>query len=156
MKKKTRDLKRHYRYIERELKEFELDLSDSSWYNLWHIHLDWDGITNVSHTHRRNHILYYIRILEKIEKLTSKNKRDFQTWILLDGYRGYNDAIYFHSSNPHTEFPIKFNEVDWNVDTPLIIKNLIDLSEFNIGKFKVEEQNSYSYIIQKKGLGFRV
>ncbi len=85
MKKKTRDLKKQYRYIERQLKEFELDLSDNSWYNLWHTHLDWNGITNVSLKHRKNHILYYIRILDKIEKLTSDNKRDFQTWILIDG-----------------------------------------------------------------------
>jgi len=154
MKKKTRDLKKQYRYIERQLKEFELDLSDNSWYNLWHTHLDWNGITNVSLKHRKNHILYYIRILDKIEKLTSDNKRDFQTWILIDGCSGNNDAIYFHSSNPHTEFPMKFDKIVWNVEVPTLIKDLVDLSEFNIGEFKGEEPNSY--IIQKKGLGLQL
>lgn len=44
----------------------------------------------------------------------------------------------------------------WNIDTPPIIRSLIDFSEFNIGKLKGEEPNSYSYVIQKKGLGLQV
>ena len=156
MKKRTRDLKKHYRVVERKLRNFEVDFSNGSWYNLWHTHLDNDGFTNVSQKHRKIHILYYIEILEKIEKLTSNNEREFQTWILLDGYEGFSDAIYFHSKNPHTDFPIKFDKVIWSAKLPPMLDTLIDLSKFNIGKFKVDDENAYSYIIQKKGLGLSI
>lgn len=156
MKKKTRDLKKHYRVVERDLREFEVDLSNESWYDLWHTHLDNDGLTNLSQKHRKIHILYYIKILEKIENLTSNNKREFQTWILFDGNEGYNDAIYFHSKNPHTDFPIKFDKVIWCDKVPPVLETIINLAIFNVGKFKIDEESAYSYIIQKKGLGLSV
>lgn len=156
MKKRTRDLKKHYRIVERELREFEVDLSNESWYDLWHTHLDNDGLTNVSQKHRKIHILYYLKILKKIEMLTSNNERAFQTWILLDGHEGYYDAVYFHSKNPHNDFPIKFDNVIWNTEVPRVLEHLADLSKFNIGKFKIDEEKAYSYIIQKKGLGLSV
>ncbi len=49
---------------------------------------------------------------------------------------------------------MKFDKIVWNVEVPTLIKDLVDLSEFNIGEFKGEEPNSY--IIQKKGLGLQL
>lgn len=37
-----------------------------------------------------------------------------------------------------------------------MLKNLLDLSNFNIGGLKVKKENKYAYIIQKKGLGLRI
>jgi hypothetical protein len=156
MKKITRDLKKHYRSVERELKDFNVDLYEESWYGMCHIHLDWDGITSMSDKHRRKHILYYIKIFEKIDKQTNENKRDFQTWIYLDGHDGVNDAIYFHTENPEYDFPYWLDNVEWNIEIPPILIGLLDLSKFNIGTLKGKKENVNSYIIQKKGLGLNI
>lgn len=156
MKKKTRDLKKHYREVERELRYFNIDLSKESWYRMWHTHLDWYGITSVSVKHRRIHILYYLKIMEKIETQTRHNKRLFQTWIYLDGYGGYCDAIYFHTENPEGDFPYWLDNIEWNKKIPPILIGLLDLSKFDIGILKSKRDNIDSYIIQKKELGLEI
>jgi hypothetical protein len=156
MKKKTRDLKKHYREVERELRDFDIDLSEESWYRMWHTHLDWYGITNVSEKHRKIHIQYYLKIMEKIETQTRDNKRLFQTWIYLDGYEGTCDAIYFHTENPEDDFPYWLDIIKWNKKIPQILIGLLDLSKFDIGILHNERDNVDSYIIQKKGLGLEI
>lgn len=37
-----------------------------------------------------------------------------------------------------------------------MLKNLLDLSNFNIGRLKGEKENENSYIIQNRGLGCRI
>jgi hypothetical protein len=147
MKKRTRDLKKHYRNIERELREFNIDMSEESWYQMWHTHLDWEGITTKSKKHRKIHILYYLKFLDKIDMQAKENKRNLQTWIYLSGDNGAYDAIYLHTQNPYSEFPIKFKNIDWDIEIPLIFTDLVDLSRFKIGKLKGEKENVYSYIV---------
>lgn len=156
MKKKTRDLKKHYRNVESELRNFHIEFSEESWYRMWHTHLDWGGVSSLSNKHRKLHILYYFKILEKIDLQTKGIKRDFQTWIYLDGYDGTCDAIYFHTENPEGDFPYWLDNVEWNVEIPSILLNLLDLSEFNIGIIRNVKDNTHSYIIQKKGLGQKI
>ncbi|MEG2656921.1 MAG: hypothetical protein RSA29_14595 [Clostridium sp.] len=155
MNKKTRYLKKHYRGVKSELRDFDIDLSEESWYSFWHLHLDFDGVTDLSQKHRKIHIQYYLKMLEKIDKLSTTSQRDFQTWIHLNGNEGHNDALYFHTKNPHNDFPIIFDNIEWNIKTSTLLEGLIDLSIFNLGRIKNEE-DIYSYIIQKNDLGLKV
>ncbi|WP_139355774.1 hypothetical protein [Clostridium felsineum] len=156
MNKKTRNLKKHYRGIKRELREFNIDMSKESWYGMWHIHLDWDGITSTSDKHRKLHILYYLKIFDRIDNQTNGSNREFQTWIYLDKHDGVDDALYFHTENPECDFPYRLENIEWNVEIPSILKDLLYLSNFNIGRLKAKKENEHSYIIQKKGLGLRI
>ena len=156
MKKKTRDLKKHYREVERNIRNFNVDLSEESWYSMWHIHLDWDGITSESEKHRKIHILYYLKILEKVDIQTKGTKRKFQAWIYLDGCDGSDDAIYFHTDNPNGNFPYWLNNIELNIEMPQILIGLLDLSKFNISMIKLEKENVHSYIITKKDLGLEI
>lgn len=151
MSKKNRILKKHYRNIERELREFDLDLSEDSWYNLWHMHLDWDGITAHSQKQRKEHILYYMKFLDKIENLTKDSKVLYQTWIFVSGHQGIYDAIYFHTQNPHTEFPYELEDIEWEADIPKLLRETLNLSKFMVGKIKGENEDFY--YIQKAGVG---
>ncbi|GAA0085293.1 hypothetical protein UT300007_17320 [Clostridium sp. CTA-7] len=156
MKNKSRVLKQHYRNVEREVRDFRIDISENSWYKLWHTHLDWNGITSSSSKHRKNHILYYFKIFDKIEEQTKGVKREFQTWIFLDKNDGIDDAIYFNTKSPNEEFPYNLDNIEWNIEIPQILKGLLDLSKFTIGVVKDEKGEVACYIIQKKELGLTV
>ncbi|SHJ97218.1 hypothetical protein SAMN02745163_02960 [Clostridium cavendishii DSM 21758] len=156
MKKITRDLKKHYRGVEKNLRDFNIDLSEKSWYRMWHIHLDWYGITSVSHKDRKKHILYYLKIFDKISKQANETERDFQTWLYLDGHDGADDALYFHTENPKFDFPYYLDNIEWVIEVPSILIGLIDLATFNIGVLNDNEGNLPFYIIQKKGLGLKI
>lgn len=151
MKKKTRDLKKHYRWVKSTIDEFEIDLSDDSWYSLYHEHLDWHGITTFSEKHRVKHLEYYNLLFDKIDNQTKGCEKKFQTWILIDGCDGAMDAIYVHTENPYSEFPFKIDDIDWNVKIPSFVGKALDLDKFNIGRFK--SNNSYSYLIERKEIG---
>lgn len=153
MKKRTRDLKKHYRNVKYRIRSFQLDLSKDSWYSLWHTHLDWHGITNNSEKHRKKHIIYYLDLLEKTEMITKHNDKKFQTWIFFDSKEGMYDAIYFHTENPNNEFPYKISNIQWNIELPNMFQGLLDLSKYSFGRIDYNSNNKYSYFIQKKGLG---
>ncbi|MDU7476853.1 MAG: hypothetical protein E7L01_26445 [Paenibacillus macerans] len=150
--KKYRGLRRRYKLIGRKLDDFVLYLDDDSWYSFFHIHLDWKGITDYSAKNRRSHIKWYLHFLDKIEILTKDKSKLFQTWIILDSGFGSADAIYFHTENPHSEFPIKFNDFEWDAQENELLKGLIDWDKYDLGRCYYKNEY-YSYCIQKKGLG---
>lgn len=154
MKKKTRDLKKHYRNVERDFEEYEIDISEKSWYNLWHTHLDWDGITTYSKKQRARHLKYYMMLLDKIERDTQEIKRSFQTWIFINENDGGMDAIYLHTENPYTAFPYYLDKMEMNTELPDFIKTTIDLNKYNIGR--ITSDDGHLYFVQKKGLGISI
>lgn len=150
--KKFRGLRRRYRRIDKKLNEINLTLDEESWYNGYHIHLDRKGLTDDSIKNRRNHIKKYLQFLDKIELLTKDSKRLFQTWILVDSGFGSSDAIYFHTENPYNNFPIKFEQFDWNVEPIEFLIGLIDLQVYVLGRM-YDHTGQFTYCIQKRGLG---
>lgn len=68
----------------------------------------------------------------------------------------YYDAIYFHTENPHGNFPYYLDNIKWNIEIPSMLLDVVDLSELNVGVIKNEKENSSSYIIQKKALGINL
>ena len=74
----------------------------------------------------------------------------------MDKYDGVDDAIYFHTKSPNGEFPYNFDNIEWNIEVPQLLKGLLDLSKFTVGVVKDEEGNIVYYIIQKNGLGLSV
>lgn len=150
--KKFRGLRRRYKKIQSRLDNLVVNLNEESWYNFYHIHLDWKGITDYSTKNRRSHIKWYLAFLDKIEDLTRGQNKPFQTWIILDSGLASADAIYFHTENPHGEFPIKFDDYEWDIQANELLKDIIDLDKYNLGRCLYKDE-FYTYCIQKKGLG---
>jgi hypothetical protein len=150
--KKIRGLRRRYRKINKRISEFKLHLGNEEWYNGYHVHLDWKGLTNYSVRNRRSHIIKYLDFLDKIEDLSKESNRAFQAWILLDPEFGSGDAIYFHTENPDGLFPLRFDHIEWDAEPNELLKDLIDLRKYDLGRCNYND-SMYSFCIQKKGLG---
>ncbi|MGG4141490.1 hypothetical protein ABEW34_00015 [Paenibacillus algorifonticola] len=149
--KKFRGIRRHYRKIEKLIFSHQFHFEDESWYNHWHMHLDWKGLTDESIGHRKSHFKYYLNILDRIEEQSSGSRIDFQTWISINPEFGSDDAIYIHTKNPYSEFPVQLLEIEWDIEVPELLKELINSNEYVIGRAKHE--TSYSYYIYKIGIG---
>jgi hypothetical protein len=149
--KKFRGIRRHYRKIEKLIANHEFHFDDSLWYNHWHIHLDWKGITDESVKHRRSHIKNYLKILQRVLDQSIGSGVEFQCWICIDPGLGQCDAIYIQTKNPHSEFPIRIKDIEWDIEVPELLKGLINPEDYIIGRSMYE--NSYYYFFYKIGTG---
>lgn len=147
--KKFRGKKRYFRNIWRKVNTFDLVLDNDSWFNFYHIHLDWDGVGNESVSARREHIKAYLALYKRILNELKMFGKSYQSWILLDDGDAGQDAVYIHTPNPNKDnFPLKVEKLNWNCNIPTTFKDLIDQKEFNVAYYKSESEGWY--LIQSK------
>ena len=126
--------KRYYREQIKRVLNFHLDLSPGSWYNLWHTHVDRKGYSRCSCKQKRLHFLALFTIFRKIKEQVVNYQEPFQTWVFIIPSDSRSDSVYFHTHNPHSEFPLSFDFVQWDVDVPSWLKEDVDLNTMQIGK----------------------
>lgn len=149
--KKIRGVSRHYRKIEKRISTQHFHFDEESWYNHWHIHLDWKGITVASGKHRRSHIKKYLEIIDAIDQQARGTGIDFQTWICIDPELGSSDAIYIHTKNPYSEYPIQPSNMEWSNQIPELLQGLISTNEYVIGRTRHNDE--FCYYLYKIGVG---
>jgi hypothetical protein len=90
--------------------EHNLDFSggENSWFDLWHIHTDLEGIGNKSPELRK---VYLDKLLATFMELKSKLRHyphKFQLWISISEENSFEDGVYIHTKNPNGDnFPLK-------------------------------------------------
>ncbi|MBI0581308.1 hypothetical protein IEC97_28755 [Neobacillus cucumis] len=144
-----RGKKRYFHNIWRKVNSFHLELDNESWFNFYHIHLDWDGLGNGSVKIRREHIKAYFAIYKRVLNELKMFEKSYQSWILLSDEDAGRDAVYIHTPNPNKDnFPLKVEKLDWSCNIPSTFSDLINLNEFNVAHFNSEAEGWY--IIQSK------
>jgi hypothetical protein len=64
--KKFRGKKRYYRNLRNRTMHYSLNLSDDSWFDMWHTHLDWSGKGNQGLKPRRDHLIALFSLYEHL------------------------------------------------------------------------------------------
>lgn len=85
---------------------FSLDTNPDSWWSYWHQHVDWAGRGNLRARHRHHYLLALALIFKRIASASHRIATPFQLFILLDGDDAGQDAVYLHSPNPQSDFPL--------------------------------------------------
>jgi hypothetical protein len=151
--KKIRGLKKHYKKIKRNLLNVPLHLDDEeSWYNMWHVHAEGKGVSNLSLKHRRSHIKELLSFMNVIEEHSRKTKLPFQTWIHIDAESGNCDSLFIHTPNPHTEYPYVITTKYYKepiIDSKLL--GMIDEQYYEV--MKIDTIYGQNYLIAKRNLG---
>jgi hypothetical protein len=114
--KKQRGLKKYYKRLETENdleKATWLNLEDpNTWFDNWHLHLDWKGFGNKSFKRRKPHLDRLFRHFDLLQEETKQLKKDFQLYAVILDYDSASDALFPHTPNPnHDNFPFKYNSV---------------------------------------------
>ncbi|SUI86759.1 Uncharacterised protein [Shewanella putrefaciens] len=108
--------KRIDRYWSKMEKRCERGLSDidtDSWFDLWHMHPDWDGKGNARPENRHKSIELTYKYLKKAEALTEYRGKELQCFAILT-IDTMDNSVYIHSQNPNgSEFPFKYDGVHW-------------------------------------------
>ncbi|WP_339147156.1 MULTISPECIES: hypothetical protein [unclassified Sutcliffiella] len=149
--KKFRGKKRYFNNIWKQVNSVQLDLNNESWFDFYHIHLDWYGVGNESVKIRREHIKAYLALYERLLNQLKECEGPYQTWISLDGEDSGQDAVFVHTPNPNDDnFPHKIDKLNWSCDIPITFSDLIDKEKFNIGHYDSSFGDGHCYVIQSK------
>lgn len=136
--KKRRYLHRFKRKIMAEVESSRLDLSFNNWYNLWHHHLDWNGLGQESIKWRSFFSEQYYRLMAQYSEMSLNSELKMQIWLMFDLNDAGQDAVFVHSKNPHTDFPAKYN-----IDTLLSPKEIpIELLGKNPMQYAITKDRS--------------
>ncbi len=93
---------------------FERVLCADDWFHFWHQHLDWDGLGDLSPRLRRVFLEGHARLFRHYALQAHLLAKPYQIWILLAHDAG-QDAVFLHTPNPHSEFPMTYPDVQWDL-----------------------------------------
>lgn len=106
--KKRRGLKRYYKKLRQCSKwdDWCDELSDlSNWCNYAHQHFDWRGYGDICWKERKEHLDILFKHFSMIEHRLKNVERPFQMFAILHLNDSGQDALFFHTPNPYTEYP---------------------------------------------------
>jgi len=147
--KKFRGKKRYFCNIWTQVNTFHLELDNETWFDSYHIHLDWNGVGNESSKIRREHIKAYLTLYERVLNQLKMFEKPYQSWILIHGEDAGQDAVFIHTPNPNDDnFPLKIDKLNWNCNIPKTFSDLIEREEFNVGYYNSAFGDGY--VIQSK------
>jgi len=120
--------------LQKDFDEFTLNLSECNWFDLWHIHVDWDSIGNEHPELRKISLNYIFKYFDKIVEMTKSFKKAHQIFVSICLIDSGQDAVYLHTENPNgTEFPYNYGETVWISEIPSILSDFVELKKHDIG-----------------------
>ena len=133
-----------------QAEKFQLDVSASAWYDLWHMHVDWEGKGSSSPEARTLYLQALFKVFEKALAQTRCWETPSNVWILFVPENSEDDALYVHTPNPNknSPFPYPFEDVSWGIEAPLEVKPFlksayeVGVSNYNGPMFWVRERNA--------------
>lgn len=156
--KKRRGLKRYYKKLSQcnEWSYWCKHLSDSTaWCNFSHQHFDWKGYGDIRWKERKAHLDVLFKHFLIIADYLKNQRRHYQMFAILYLRDSGQDALFFHTPNPYSDFPYKVIEkytfgIISSRENPLI--NYLRELE-NQGFTILTFENQEDFIVYKKGVG---
>jgi hypothetical protein len=126
-------------------------LDYSTWFDLWHTHLDWRSKGNRFPELRKSVAVITYRALVHAERLALTAKQPIQVFGTVCEDTGSN-AVYLHTPNPNsTPYPFGFPNVVWAVPLPPELHGVVDLKAHEVGK--LIHSDGVDYVIRKLAAG---
>ncbi|MBD3588139.1 hypothetical protein [Bacteroides sp. GM023] len=156
--KKRRGIKRYYKKLH-QCNEWDYwcnILSDiSEWCNYAHQHFDWIGYGDICWKERKEHLDILFKHFLMIEHHIKNVERPFQMFAILHLNDSGQDALYFHTPNPYTEYPYIIPQMAYKIGCQLQYPPLSKYLEMLMGQgytiFTSEERQSC--IVFKENVG---
>jgi hypothetical protein len=123
-------------------------LDFSSWFDYWHTHLDWRSQGNKSPEIRAIVAKATYQLLIYAENASSSRTEPIQIFAQIHEDTGENSVL-IHSANPNgTDFPCKFDYINWSAETPTELIGVVNQKTHEIGEFRRESE--CVYVIRKR------
>lgn len=136
----------------------ELDFSGGrgSFFDFWHLHVDFDGDGNKDWETRKNFLDEQLDLFEYIKSKLSDYPHPFQIWIGVDEDDSSQDGIFIHTPNPNSDyFPhvvVNDDKVDCKVKE---LKHYLDKTKLTLIKSTSDYSNYYFLFDENVGVSLK-
>jgi hypothetical protein len=143
--KKLRGGRRYYRALTSRAESFRIDLSETSWYDLWHTHFDWGGYGRRGPRQRRPHLAALFTAFRRALDQAKESKTPLQLFVsIAPAAACEQDALYVHTPNQNgTPFPFRFDGVVWDVKPPDVVRPYLSDIGWRIGRLRHNDQTTW-------------
>lgn len=160
--KKRRGIKRYYKKL-LQCNEWdywsEYLLDPSAWCNYAHQHFDWPGYGDICWKERKVHLEILFKHFSIIGDRLKNRERPFQMFAILHWRDSGQDALYFHTPNPYSDFP--YNAIKEGYTIGIVSKNDIlveylrnlEKQGYTILTYVGESDYQGSFLVFKKNVG---
>lgn len=139
----------YYSKLMRTSRRYAVRMDLKKWCDLHHQHFDWTGKGNAGRVHRIRHLNALLRALKNARLELSAHGQPFQLFAYVDLNESANDALYVHTPNPNgSDFPSPIDRVSSVVAVPPILAGRVDLSRYEIRRYKEVDQAIY-YVVPR-------
>ena len=114
--KKFRGRRRYYRNLYKRMRSFKVP--NSSWFDFWHYHVDWYGLSKESFRSKIQHEEALMILLNNIDRQMKERGITCQVWGQISS-ESESNAIYINTPNPnigtnaYSKFPYDFPNTTW-------------------------------------------
>jgi len=124
-------------------RRFKINIERKLWCNMWHTHFDWKGFGNISRFHRNRYLQVLFRCFCSVRAELKGLSRPYQVFITIHERDSGQDALFVHTPNPHTTFPVVFSEHEFVDFVPPLLSPHVNLGQCRIGRFVGGDGMSY-------------
>lgn len=125
----------YYRKLRIKADRFKADLPRKKWCDLWHTHVDWDGIGNKSWVDRRKHVNALLRMLCRARLELAQASLPCQLFVTIYPHSSADDAIYLHTANPNgTPFPHEYTGSTDVTSLPPLLAGRVNFHHYQVHK----------------------
>ena len=138
-------MKRYTSRVAKMLKGSEsadIKVGPESWFDFWHTHVDWNGIGNESAEMRQVALKALFQKQKAILKAMELFPKEFQCWVMVHPDSA-DDSVCLHSENPQNSFPYPFPGVEWSIELPALLQDLVVDTEVEVGVSQSEDRQIY-------------
>ncbi|MFZ6800536.1 hypothetical protein [Undibacterium sp. Di24W] len=145
MHKRKDDLK-YWRELWKKARTLRVDISGENWCNHWHQHFDWDSRGEQSRLEHRKHIRPLMRAFSKVRNELTKQEEPFQIFVSINPSDPGSDALYVHTPNPHTDFPLVFEDLTFITTLPPLLLGLVCLKNYQVGVSGYDNEKQFTIL----------
>jgi len=130
--RRRNDERKYWKAIWRKARRMAINLPDKKWCDYWHTHFDFESSGMRSRCEHRRHIRPLMRAFARVQCELASQSMPYQVYACIFPSDSGSDALYVHTPNPQTEFPVAFDESRFAGKVPPLLMGLVNLDSYNI------------------------
>lgn len=143
---KANDELKYWRLLWRKARRIVINLPDKKWCDYWHAHFDWESRGKRSRFEHRKHIRPLMFAFARAKNELANQLTPYQVFVCIYPSDPGLDALYVHTPNPQTEFPVAFEKYQFTDACPPLLMGLVDIERCKVGVSKYEGDTCYTVI----------